>query len=197
MSQTTSRILFVLFVAAVTAIVVSAALWWLGRLDAPRPASVPPVSTAACVIKPSVLSGTSLKPAYASGEMVNFMMGEQCPLADLIQKDRLVLMRTGASKIPVAKFVKALPGERFAVQPVGNNFEVIVEDKSVVNSTKDVYILPKTRAEMIRLYVESYKGVIPDKAYLVMGDNLHGTMDSSQFGLINIVDVIGVQAPEE
>ena len=44
---------------------------------------------------------------------------------------------------------------------------------------------------MIDLYVQEFHGRIPPDMYLVMGEDPHGTIDSSRFGLIERAQILG------
>ena len=44
---------------------------------------------------------------------------------------------------------------------------------------------------MLSLYERDYQGKIPEDAYLVLGDNINGSLDSRNFGLIGKQDILG------
>ncbi len=43
---------------------------------------------------------------------------------------------------------------------------------------------------MIKLYADSYP-IIPENTFLILGDKIQGTLDSSKFGLIHLNDIYG------
>lgn len=69
---------------------------------------------------------------------------------------------------------------------------LVVEGEIVLNSQEKAYLFSGKRAKMLRLYMDDYKGRLPPDTFLVLGDNMNGTIDSSTFGLVHINDVIGV-----
>jgi len=44
---------------------------------------------------------------------------------------------------------------------------------------------------MLSLYERDYKGVIPKNAYLILGNLVEGSLDSSRFGLVGKSDFLG------
>ena len=44
---------------------------------------------------------------------------------------------------------------------------------------------------MLSLYENDYKGMIPSKAYLILGNLSGGSLDASRFGLIDRSDILG------
>jgi len=43
---------------------------------------------------------------------------------------------------------------------------------------------------MLKLYVKSYP-VLPDNTYLILGNKVSGSSDSTRFGLIDKSDIVG------
>jgi type IV secretory pathway protease TraF len=43
---------------------------------------------------------------------------------------------------------------------------------------------------MLSLYEKDYKGVIPKNAYLLLGNRISGSVDSTTFGLVEKSDII-------
>ncbi|MDZ4221864.1 MAG: S26 family signal peptidase, partial [Patescibacteria group bacterium] len=85
----------------------------------------------------------------------------------------------------LVKSVKAIPGDRLglAEQPGGSH--ILVNGEILVNSEGEPYLLPEHKAAMIGLYIRDYAGVIPDGAYLVLGNLVRGSTDSTIFGLVD------------
>ena len=44
---------------------------------------------------------------------------------------------------------------------------------------------------MLSLYEENYKGVIPENAYLILGNLSGGSLDITHFGFVNKKDILG------
>jgi hypothetical protein len=44
---------------------------------------------------------------------------------------------------------------------------------------------------LLSLYEKDYKGIIPEDAYLILGNLPQGSLDSSHFGLVGKKDILG------
>jgi type IV secretory pathway protease TraF len=44
---------------------------------------------------------------------------------------------------------------------------------------------------VLSLYEKDYKGIIPEDAYLILGNLPQGSLDSSHFGLVGKKDILG------
>lgn len=53
------------------------------------------------------------------------------------------------------------------------------------------YQLSPPRAAMIALYAHDDHGIIPPDSFLVMGENPAGTLDSTRFGLVARLAILG------
>ena len=146
----------------------------------------------ACTTKPYKIEGTSLAPAIANGTILTVTTGPQCPLAKLIRPNSLVIFHNGQASQPVIKQVKALPADTFHLTLTPAGAHLTVNGRTATNSTGTPYLLGAAHARMLNLYAQSYNGTIPPNAYLVMGDNPSGTLDSTRYGLINLTDIIAV-----
>jgi signal peptidase I len=151
------------------------------------------ILTKHCTQKPYRIEGVSMQPAFSNGSTHEFTVGDQCPFPFMIEKDMVVLVDNGQSDVPVAKFLKAMPGDQFALQVrSGGSAQLMVNDQAVTNSVGRPYIIPRSRRAMIELYVRNYKGVIPKQSFLILGDNSQNSRDSSAFGLVHLNDIRGV-----
>ena len=48
---------------------------------------------------------------------------------------------------------------------------------------------------MLALYIKNYKGIIPARSYLILGNLPEGSVDSTRFGLIDQSALIGKVVP--
>ncbi|MFA5442008.1 MAG: S26 family signal peptidase [Candidatus Paceibacterota bacterium] len=62
---------------------------------------------------------------------------------------------------------------------------MIVNNKIVKNSEGKPYLISGNAYKMLSLYEKDYKGVIPENAYLLLGNLIFGSLDSTHFGLID------------
>jgi len=161
--------------ACTTAILMSAAFAWPAGDVA-----------AACEERALTVVGTSLMPRIADGATVDAIVGVDCAFTPT--RGNIVLFVSGAESVPLAKVVAAEPSDRWSVTDDGG---VLVNDAEIRNSSDVSYRLDASRASMLRLYEAAYNGVIPPDTYLLLGERVGGSLDSSQFGLVHRNDVIG------
>lgn len=59
------------------------------------------------------------------------------------------------------------------------------------NSQGSPYLFSSQGYKMLSLYEKDYKGVIPENAYLILGNLTCGSIDSARFGLIDKSGILG------
>ena len=133
--------------------------------------------------------GGSLSPPFHYGVAV-LMRPASC--VAVIGRGALAVFRTGARQRPVIKIVRAVPGDRFAVDAEG---ALIVNNKGLKNSAGVPYALPPAARRMLESYVRAYNGIIPADTYLLLGDGRQGLIDSTRLGLIHRSDFVMVGKP--
>ncbi|NCC53679.1 MAG: signal peptidase I [Spartobacteria bacterium] len=143
-----------------------------------------------CPARPVRISGGSLAPLVAPESSLP-MIPAAC--AATIARGALVIFRSGAHEQPLIKIVKAVPGDRFGIA----GGRVTVNGAVLANSAGTPYQLGEGRARMIASYAASYGGIVPADAYLVLGDDPAGTIDSSRIGLVNRRDIVMVGPADE
>lgn len=131
------------------------------------------------------IEGHSLEPLISHGDSVAV---QSISCAGDIKKGALVIFRNGASKIPLIKRIHAVPEDSFSVA----NGLITVNGEILENSEGQIYTMPEGRLKMIALYARSYNNIIPSDTYLVLGEKVGGTTDSTRFGLVHRQDIIGV-----
>jgi hypothetical protein len=62
----------------------------------------------------------------------------------------------------------------------------------ITNSIGEPYSLTPIGKKMISIYARDFNNIMPEGAYLVLGDDPLGTVDSSRFGLIGKADILAV-----
>lgn len=139
-----------------------------------------------CAARPVLIQGNSLSPLLRSGTTV-FLQPDAC-VAEVHRND-LIVFRTGALADPVIKIARGLPGDRFALDAEGH---VLVNGEQQRNSAGLPYRLPATGRGMLGAYERNYRGMLPANAYLLLGDNPTGALDSSRLGLVHRDDFIMV-----
>lgn len=144
--------------------------------------STRPVNDAAPVEEKQV-RGDSLAPLLRHGQTVRVAMGYY--LRHPVQDNDIVLVRYAGNPKPLIKVVRGLPGSDISLEDAGaGRWRLRVAGRTLRNSEGKDYLLDERARRMLALYIRDYRGVIPPDAYLVLGDNPFGSLDSTRFGLL-------------
>ncbi len=108
-----------------------------------------------------------------------------------INRDDVVVYRFSGSAEPLLKIVKGVPGDAFALVRAPGGFNLLINGAVQTNSGAQPYLFDLNRAKLLSLYIRDYQGIIPPRAYLILGNQREGTLDSSRFGLVSQGDIIG------
>jgi type IV secretory pathway protease TraF len=77
------------------------------------------------------------------------------------------------------------------VQRVSGGWNIVINNTPAVNSANKPYLLSDTDSRMLAYYATSYKGVIPPDTYIILGDAVGGSEDSTAFGLVAKSGLVG------
>ncbi len=133
--------------------------------------------------------GDSLSPLLKDGNKVKIQYGFYS--CNPLKRGDLVIYNYPGNDIPLIKIAKAIPGDSFTLIKTQNGWNIIVNGEVLENSEGMPYSISDSRRAMLALYEKDYKGIIPPEAILVLGDRPEGTLDSTQFGLISVKDILG------
>lgn len=134
-----------------------------------------------------IVRGGSLTPLIRNGATITLQEGYyKC---NAIKREDVVELLIGGRKI--IKIVKGLPGDVIALSQSHDGWNILINGSVVKNSQGVSYVINDYHARMLSLYIKEYNGIIPDGAYLVLGNQPQGTIDSTQFGLVSNADIIG------
>lgn len=139
--------------------------------------------------KREVVQGSSMRGIVEDGDVVTILYGYygcHIPL-----RDEVAAIHYAGNKNPLIKVIKGVPGDVFALQSVNGGQTLLINHRPVFTSTGAQYVFSAQKARVFSLYIRDYQGVIPENAYLVLGNLSDGTMDSSQFGLIDRGSLMG------
>lgn len=144
-----------------------------------------------CTVKEveTTVMGESLRGLIESGSKIKVL--ENYYSCQKVEREDIIAYRYGGSTEPLIKIVKAVPGDKFSLKKSDSGWNIMVNGKVVVNSEKKPYNIGDAGYRMISLYVKDYEGVIPDDAYLILGNDPAGSLDSTIFGLAGKSDFIG------
>jgi signal peptidase I len=138
-----------------------------------------------CALLTLKVVGTSMLPMIQPADRLAVEPTE-C-LKSEIQKEDVILFRSGIDKNPLVKTVHATEGDTLKVDIQGNTGTIFVNNEEITNSAGEKFKLSTNRSKMIKLY----EGTLNPNTFLVMGERALGTNDSSRIGLIHKDDVIG------
>jgi len=140
-------------------------------------------------VEERIVRGGSLDPLIKDGETVRVLFGYyNC---HEIQRDDVVLYSYAGNEAPLIKIVRGVPGDSFKLEQTEQGaWYIIINGNILKNSAGEPYLVSGKRYEMLALYEKDYKGVIPEQAYLIMGNLISGAMDSTRYGLVHKNDIL-------
>ncbi|MFA5247351.1 MAG: signal peptidase I [Candidatus Micrarchaeia archaeon] len=161
-------------------------------------ATIAPNETAACVtsIEERTVRGDSMTGIFSNGQTVRVQFGyygcNEPSIGDV------VLVHFAGDTNPLIKIIKATPGDSFSLSKASCGWNIIVNGQVLQNSFGTDYCIGYSGYKMLSLYVNSYGGVIPQDAYLVLGNLVGGSTDSTRFGLTSKNSLLGkVEKPKK
>ncbi len=150
-----------------------------------------PPTTGDCLIekKSYTVNGSSMKGVVEDGVVVEVLVNYyQC---NTILKNDIVLYNYAGNENPLIKIVKGVPGDTLALSKNNATYHILINGKVLKNTENNSYELDSRAYRMLSLYVSDYQGLVPADTYLIMGNLVSGSTDSSKFGLISKKDIIG------
>jgi signal peptidase I len=135
------------------------------------------------------VEGSSLRGIVGNGEYIEILHNYYA--CNDIKHNDLVAIDYAGSPIPLAKIVKGIPSDNFNLTPSGRYWNLIINDEIAKNSRNQSYAFNEARYKMLNLYVRDYNHIIPSNTYLVLGNDIRGSTDSSLFGLIHKNNILG------
>ncbi|NOR85774.1 signal peptidase I [archaeon] len=136
-----------------------------------------------------IVNGNSLSGLIESGAEVNILYGYYA--CNVVNRNDVVVYNYSGSENSLIKIVKGLPKDTFNVSLVDGFYVLVINGGIVRNSDGEIYVLDRKQRQMILLYVNSYGGVIPENTYLILGNLVFGSLDSTRFGLVSRRDIVG------
>ncbi len=143
-----------------------------------------------------VVRGNSLTGILEDGETVKVLIGHyDC---NEIEREDLILYSYAGSEDPLIKIIKGVPGDRFELGELNGDSDenekvrhIMIGGEIITNSDGESYVLNERGYGILSLYEESYGGVIPEDSYLILGNLIGGSTDSTRFGLVHRDDILG------
>lgn len=141
------------------------------------------------IINPKIVTvnGYSMYPFLNSEEDVQALFNYyDC---NDILRDDVVLYEYSANNNLLIKFIKAIPGDTWNLKKTDIGYEIVVNDVSLLNSEGNLYLIPESSIKRLKLYIKDYP-IIPADTYLLLGDKIDGSTDSTIFGLVSKKDIV-------
>jgi len=146
-----------------------------------------------CAVSIKVLSAqeSSMFPWVKKGRLVREIWNYyQC---HQVRRNDIVLVRSANNKKPLVKVVKAVSGDKFHLQKIGQWWQILIYQEILRDSNGAPYLIDNKRYKKLVLYEKKYNGVIPKDTYLVSGDTLSGSfsLDSVEFEMVKKDNILG------
>lgn len=136
-----------------------------------------------------IVRGESLAGLIEDGQIIKVLFGYyDC---NEVKRDDVIAYDYPGSSEPIIKIIKGIPGDKFDFQEIEAGWHILINREILKNSKNQPYILNERGHRMLSLYKKDYNGVIPEKVYLILGNLISGTTDSTRFGLVHQDDFLG------
>lgn len=148
-------------------------------------------SAAACTtaIEQRTIRGSSLSGIMEQGDPVVLDLGYYA--CHEIARGDLVAYELSEGLPPLGKMAKGVPGDRFEVKPDGTSWKLLINNEAVRNAQGQAYKLSAKQAGILGGASEYFNGVIPPDRYLILGNQVYGSKDSTRLGLVMKERIIG------
>lgn len=135
--------------------------------------------------------GNSLTPLINPGQTVKLIYGYY-DNQSVKREDIVAYNYAGNKAAPIIKIVKAVPGDKWRLEKnnQSDDYQIIVNGQPLKNSEGEFYQIPEAKIRMLELYARDYP-ILPENTYLILGNQIAGTLDATRFGLIGKSDIIG------
>lgn len=140
-------------------------------------------------VEQRLVRGDSMSGLIENGQTVKILFGYYT--CRLPERGDIIAYKYAGNQEPLIKIIKASPGDSFELEKTNGGYNILINNEILKNSQNQPYILDEKGYKMLSLYERDYKSVIPQNAYLVLGNRASGSLDSSRFGLIDKSDILG------
>ncbi len=133
--------------------------------------------------------GDSMRGLVDTGEQVQLLFGYyKC---NEVERWDIVAYNFAGDDVPIIKTIHGIPGDVFKItRGVDLYWRLVINDEIQKTSEAKEYFFDENTKKMLSLYEESYHGIIPEDAYLILGNVVTGSVDSSRFGLVGKQDIL-------
>ncbi|MGB9680946.1 MAG: signal peptidase I [Minisyncoccia bacterium] len=140
-------------------------------------------------IEEKIVRGSSMEPVLKEGQTVKILFGYyNC---HPVEREDIIVYDFKGNEAPIIKRVKGIEGDSFHLEKTEGGWLILIHGEPIKNSKGEYYVIPERGYKMLSLYERDYKGKIPEGAYLILGEEAKGTLDSTYFGLVGKNDILG------
>lgn len=107
------------------------------------------------------------------------------------RRNDVVLVRLEGRLSDILKTLRVMPGDRFSLRATQGGFFLSVNGHNLTMSNGRPYVFEGNSVRMLKLYEESFHGVMPPDTYFVFGEDMSGSFDSRKFGPITRPQLVG------
>ena len=177
-----------LILIIITALLLILLYFWLSKENKPNNE----ITLEDCQVteEEKTVRGNSLEGLLSDGTTVKVLSNYyKCDEGE-VSRDDVVLFSYAGNKDPLIKIVKAVPGDQFSLHRTAGGWNISINNQMLTNANGSLYLLDRNRYEMLHLYEKDYGGTIPANSYLILGNLVEGSMDSTYFGLVDESNII-------
>lgn len=145
-----------------------------------------------CTIKTEkrTVRGNSMSGILADGEPIRVDFGYYS--CHTIKRSDIVIYDYAPEQSPIVKSVYGIPGDRFLLSKLSDGYYHLFINGSLAKTSRgEDFIFDDSSKRMLALYEKDDGGIIPVGNYLLLGNSSTGTFDSSHFGLVGRIGIIG------
>jgi signal peptidase I len=136
-----------------------------------------------------IVQGTSMEPVIKEGQKVKILF-DYYKCHPILRED-IILYRYSGNENPLIKRVKGVEGDDFKLKEQKEGWLIYINNQPLKNSLGQYYLLNERSYRLLSLYERDYKGKIPEGAYLILGEDPYGSLDSTRFGFVSKDDILG------
>ncbi len=132
-------------------------------------------------IREETVQGNSMLPLITNGQTIRYNHGYYQD--HKVERSDIVIADVAAHSGLIIKRVVWIPGDVWSY----SGWTIILNGNILKNTAGEVYNI---QSKMLMLYSESYP-IIPQDTFLILGDQISGTLDASKFWLISLPELVG------
>lgn len=127
------------------------------------------------------VQGTSMEPLIQDGQKVEYLSGYY--MDHTVERSDVIIAEVAAHSGLIIKRVVGIPWDVWTY----SGWIITLKGDTLKNSAGHPYVI---NSPMLKLYSESYP-TIPKDSFLILWDQVGGTLDASKFWFISLGEILG------